>query len=116
MLARTDLRGSTPTLAQLRRALPRGGTDVNAVLDTVEPVVHAVAQRGAEARQRVVQPPQGRPAQFPHALDALVDVHGDDVGNQLGLDDVTHATHSRTSEGGRPLAVPLRLGAQRSCL
>ncbi|MCH5641513.1 MULTISPECIES: histidinol dehydrogenase [unclassified Gordonia (in: high G+C Gram-positive bacteria)] len=49
MLARTDLRGSTPTLAQLRRALPRGGTDVNAVLDTVEPVVHAVAQRGAEA-------------------------------------------------------------------
>ena len=32
MLARTDLRGSTPTLAELRRALPRGGTDVNAVL------------------------------------------------------------------------------------
>ncbi|MFW0787136.1 histidinol dehydrogenase [Gordonia sp. CPCC 206044] len=49
MLARTDLRGSTPTLAELRRALPRGGTDVNAVLDTVAPVVHAVADRGAEA-------------------------------------------------------------------
>lgn len=49
MLARTDLRGSTPTLAQLRRALPRGGTDVNAVLETVTPVVHAVADRGAEA-------------------------------------------------------------------
>ena len=49
MLARTDLRGSTPTLAQLRRALPRGGTDVNAVLDTVEPVVHAVAEHGVEA-------------------------------------------------------------------
>lgn len=46
MLARTDLRGSTPTLSQLRRALPRGGTDVNAVLDTVAPVVHAVAERG----------------------------------------------------------------------
>ncbi|RPA63501.1 histidinol dehydrogenase [Gordonia oryzae] len=49
MLARTDLRGSTPTLAQLRRALPRGGTDVNAVLDTVGPVVHAVAERGTAA-------------------------------------------------------------------
>ncbi|GAC69985.1 histidinol dehydrogenase [Gordonia soli] len=49
MLARTDLRGSTPTLAELRRALPRGGTDVNAVLDTVAPVVHAVADRGADA-------------------------------------------------------------------
>ncbi|MDL9937456.1 histidinol dehydrogenase [Gordonia sp. ABSL1-1] len=49
MLARTDLRGSAPTLAELRRALPRGGTDVNAVLDTVEPVVHAVAERGADA-------------------------------------------------------------------
>ncbi|MGC5246513.1 histidinol dehydrogenase [Gordonia sp. DT219] len=46
MLARTDLRGSTPTLAELRRALPRGGTDVNAVLDTVAPVVHAVAEQG----------------------------------------------------------------------
>ncbi|NDK89796.1 histidinol dehydrogenase [Gordonia desulfuricans] len=49
MLARTDLRGSTPTLAELRRALPRGGTDVNAVLDTVAPVVHSVAERGADA-------------------------------------------------------------------
>lgn len=49
MLARTDLRGTTPTLAELRRALPRGGTDVNAVLDTVEPLVHAVAERGADA-------------------------------------------------------------------
>ncbi|MFT4043642.1 MAG: histidinol dehydrogenase [Gordonia sp. (in: high G+C Gram-positive bacteria)] len=49
MLARTDLRGSTPTLAELRRALPRGGIDVNAVLDTVAPVVSAIADRGAEA-------------------------------------------------------------------
>ncbi|MEP9414074.1 histidinol dehydrogenase [Gordonia sp. VNQ95] len=48
MLARTDLRGSAPTLAELRRALPRGGTDVNAVLDTVAPVVHAVADLGAD--------------------------------------------------------------------
>ncbi|SDU50189.1 histidinol dehydrogenase [Gordonia westfalica] len=49
MLARIDLRGSTPTLAELRRALPRGGTDVNAVLDTVTPVVHAVAETGTPA-------------------------------------------------------------------
>jgi histidinol dehydrogenase len=48
MLARTDLRGSVPTLAELRRALPRGGTDVNAVLDTVAPMVHAVADLGAD--------------------------------------------------------------------
>ena len=49
MLARTDLRGQTPTLSQLRRALPRGGTDVNAVLPTVTPVVEAVAEHGATA-------------------------------------------------------------------
>ena len=49
MLARIDLRGSTPTLAELRRALPRGGTDVNAVLDTVTPVVHAVAENGSSS-------------------------------------------------------------------
>ena len=49
MLARIDLRGSTPTLAELRRALPRGGTDVNAVLDTVTPVVHSVAENGSSS-------------------------------------------------------------------
>jgi histidinol dehydrogenase len=49
MLARTDLRGARPTLAELRRALPRGGTDVNAVLDTVAPLVHEVSERGADA-------------------------------------------------------------------
>ncbi|MFW0791621.1 histidinol dehydrogenase [Gordonia sp. CPCC 205333] len=47
MLSRTDLRGSTPTLAQLRRALPRGGTDVNSVLPTVTPVVEDIAAHGA---------------------------------------------------------------------
>ncbi|MGB6038517.1 MAG: histidinol dehydrogenase [Gordonia sp. (in: high G+C Gram-positive bacteria)] len=49
MLTRTDLRGTTPTLSQLRRALPRGGTDVNAVLPTVTPVVEAIAEHGATA-------------------------------------------------------------------
>ncbi|GAA4679338.1 histidinol dehydrogenase [Gordonia humi] len=49
MLARTDLRGTVPTLSQLRRALPRGGTDVNAVLPRITPVVEAVAEHGSTA-------------------------------------------------------------------
>lgn len=49
MLSRTDLRGTTPTAAQLRRALPRGGTDVNAVLPTVTPVISEVKAHGAAA-------------------------------------------------------------------
>jgi histidinol dehydrogenase len=49
MLSRTDLRGTTPTAAQLRRALPRGGTDVNAVLSTVTPVIEDVKAHGATA-------------------------------------------------------------------
>lgn len=72
MLARTDLRGSTPTLAQLRRALPRGGTDVNAVLDTVEPVVHAVAEHGVEAALSYGQRFDGvRPASVRVPADAI---------------------------------------------
>ncbi|MBT0565217.1 histidinol dehydrogenase [Williamsia sp. CHRR-6] len=49
MLSRTDLRGGTRHAAQLRRALPRGGTDVDSVLGTVAPVVAAVRERGAIA-------------------------------------------------------------------
>lgn len=49
MLARTDLRGRTPSTAQLRAALPRGGVDVDTVLHQVRPVVEAVRDRGAEA-------------------------------------------------------------------
>ncbi|MGZ8180168.1 histidinol dehydrogenase [Williamsia sp. SKLECPSW1] len=49
MLARTDLRGSTLSTAQLRRALPRGGTDVDAVLSAVTPVVAAVRDEGTTA-------------------------------------------------------------------
>ncbi|MCF8589243.1 histidinol dehydrogenase [Gordonia liuliyuniae] len=49
MLARTDLRGTVPTLSELRRALPRGGTDVNAVLPRITPVVEAVAEHGSSA-------------------------------------------------------------------
>jgi histidinol dehydrogenase len=49
MLARTDLRGRTPSTAELRAALPRGGVDVDAVLHQVRPVVDAVRERGAAA-------------------------------------------------------------------
>ncbi|WP_288814146.1 histidinol dehydrogenase [uncultured Corynebacterium sp.] len=49
MLSRIDLRGQTPTTSELRRALPRGGTDVDSVIPTVAPVVEDIRQRGAAA-------------------------------------------------------------------
>lgn len=49
MLSVTDLRGQTPSTAQLRRAVPRGGTDVAAVVPKVEPIVHDVRERGVAA-------------------------------------------------------------------
>lgn len=49
LLAVTDLRGSHPTPSELRRVLPRGGADVDAVLDTVAPLVRDVRERGAQA-------------------------------------------------------------------
>lgn len=49
MLNVIDLRGHTPTTAELRRVLPRGGTDVNSVLPIVQPIVEAVKERGADA-------------------------------------------------------------------
>ncbi|WP_072806384.1 histidinol dehydrogenase [Rhodococcoides yunnanense] len=48
-LARVDLRGRTPSTAELRGALPRGGVDVDAVLHHVRPVVEAVRDRGVDA-------------------------------------------------------------------
>ncbi|MQY25430.1 histidinol dehydrogenase [Nocardia aurantia] len=50
-LARVDLRGRTPTTAELRTALPRGGVDVDSVLHHVRPVVEAIRDRGVEAAQ-----------------------------------------------------------------
>ncbi|AWB84317.1 histidinol dehydrogenase [Corynebacterium liangguodongii] len=49
MLHLTDLRGRKPSTSELRRALPRGSVDVNAVLPTVAPIVEDVAARGASA-------------------------------------------------------------------
>lgn len=49
MLKVTDLRGQTPSSAQLRRILPRGGMDVASVLPTVTPIIDAVKTGGAPA-------------------------------------------------------------------
>ena len=49
MLSTIDLRGPVPTTSQLRRSLPRGGTDIASVLPTVAPIIDAVKTGGAEA-------------------------------------------------------------------
>lgn len=49
MLKVTDLRGRTPSTAELRRVLPRGGIDTASVLPTVTPIIDAVKSGGAEA-------------------------------------------------------------------
>ena len=49
MLRTIDLRGHELRPAQLRRVLPRGGTDVAAVVDKVAPMVHRVRHEGAAA-------------------------------------------------------------------
>lgn len=49
MLNVIDLRGRTPSKVELRRTLPRGGTDVSSVAGVVAPVIQAVQERGAEA-------------------------------------------------------------------
>ena len=49
MLRTIDLRGQELRPAQLRRVLPRGGTDVAAVVDKVAPLVHRVRLEGAAA-------------------------------------------------------------------
>lgn len=48
LLRRIDMRGASLSPSHLRAALPRGGTDVDAVLPRVRPVVEAVRDRGAE--------------------------------------------------------------------
>lgn len=49
MLKITDLRGRTPSTSELRRALPRGGTDVASVVPTVAPIIEDVKRGGAVA-------------------------------------------------------------------
>lgn len=63
-LARVDLRGRTPSVAELRSALPRGGVDVDSVLHQVRPVVEAIRERGADAALEFGEKFDGiRPAQ-----------------------------------------------------
>jgi len=49
MLARTDLRGRTPSTGELRAVLPRGEVDVDTVAHTVAPILDGVRQRGVAA-------------------------------------------------------------------
>ena len=49
MLSTTDLRGTTLSTAALRAAMPRGGHDVESVLDVVRPICDDVRDRGADA-------------------------------------------------------------------
>ncbi|KHO29100.1 histidinol dehydrogenase [Corynebacterium minutissimum] len=49
MLRTIDLRGEKLSTSRLRRVLPRGGTDVSSVMDTVVPMVEAVRNGGAAA-------------------------------------------------------------------
>ena len=49
MLVRTDLRGRTLTTAQLRSAMPRGGSDPSAVMDTVAALVQDIHEHGVAA-------------------------------------------------------------------
>lgn len=69
----TDLRETTPTTSQLRRILPRGGVDVNAVLPTVAPIVEAVREGGAEAALEYGE-------RFDHIRPASVRVPADVIG------------------------------------
>lgn len=49
MLNIIDLRGRRPSTSELRRALPRGGTDIQAVLPVVAPLVEDVRVNGVKA-------------------------------------------------------------------
>lgn len=75
MLNLIDLRGRTPSVSELRRTLPRGGTDVNSVLPTVAPLVEDVRHRGVEAALEYgekfdrVRPNDGDVRVPPQALD-----------------------------------------------
>lgn len=49
MLNVIDLRGRDTTLSELRRTLPRGGTDIDSVLPVVAPLVETIRSHGASA-------------------------------------------------------------------
>jgi histidinol dehydrogenase len=85
LMARIDLRGATMSAAALRAALPRGGVDVEAVLPTVQPIVDAVADRGAPAALEFGE-------SFDRVRPGTVRVPGADLDEALsGLDDGVRA-------------------------
>ena len=49
MLNVIDLRGHDATTSELRRKLPRGGTDIDSVLPVVAPLVETIRIHGASA-------------------------------------------------------------------
>ncbi|MPZ64078.1 MAG: histidinol dehydrogenase [Pseudonocardiaceae bacterium] len=72
MLSRTDLRGRTLSLTQLRTTLPRAEVDVDAVAHEVAPVLDAVRSRGAAAVLELSERLDGvRPARVRVAAEAL---------------------------------------------
>lgn len=72
MLQTIDLRGKELSTSQLRRVLPRGGTDVASVLDKVAPMVHHVREEGAAAALDYGEQFDGvRPAQVKVSPEAL---------------------------------------------
>lgn len=55
MLSLTDMRRTHPTVSELRVTLPRGGTDIDSVIPTVQPIVEAVKNNGVAAAQEYGQ-------------------------------------------------------------
>lgn len=55
MLNRIDLTGQVPTTSSLRRVLPRGGTDVASMIDTVAPIIAQVREGGVAAANEFSQ-------------------------------------------------------------
>ncbi|MCW4355569.1 histidinol dehydrogenase [Hoyosella sp. YIM 151337] len=75
-LGRLDLRGRTPSTAELRASLPRGGVDVDSVLHHVRPVVEAVRDRGVAAALEYGE-------KFDRVRPARVRVSGDELQKAL---------------------------------
>lgn len=75
-LGRLDLRDRTPSTAELRASLPRGGVDVDSVLHHVRPVVEAVRDRGVAAALEYGE-------KFDRVRPARVRVSGDELQKAL---------------------------------
>ncbi|MCI9887344.1 histidinol dehydrogenase [Micrococcales bacterium 31B] len=108
MLNQIDLRGRTPSLAELRRIVPRAELSVDVATDTVRPLLADLQQRGGEALRELgerfdgVRPPHLRvPAtalrealesldpQIRAALDEAIRRVRDVDADQVRADDVT---------------------------